>query len=62
MFRAQGPNNVTGYWEVDESEPDCGAYWSWYKDLVREYVDPSLSYLSPIKYYRAVLLLGPVNG
>ncbi|KAG2116128.1 hypothetical protein DEU56DRAFT_905211 [Suillus clintonianus] len=27
-----GPNNVIGHWEVDQHEPDCASYWSWYKD------------------------------
>ncbi|KAG1846106.1 hypothetical protein DFJ58DRAFT_705948 [Suillus subalutaceus] len=29
----QGPNNVTGHWEVDQREPDCASYWTWYKDF-----------------------------
>ncbi|KAG2038375.1 hypothetical protein BDR03DRAFT_1091227 [Suillus americanus] len=28
-----GPNNVIGHWEVDQHEPDCAPYWSWYKDF-----------------------------
>ncbi|OAX31489.1 hypothetical protein K503DRAFT_80664 [Rhizopogon vinicolor AM-OR11-026] len=27
-----GPNNVIGHWEVNQNEPDCASYWSWYKD------------------------------
>ncbi|KAG2038373.1 hypothetical protein BDR03DRAFT_954597 [Suillus americanus] len=28
-----GPNNVIGHWEVDQHEPDCASYWTWYKDF-----------------------------
>ncbi|KAG1903136.1 uncharacterized protein F5891DRAFT_117832 [Suillus fuscotomentosus] len=28
-----GPNDVVGHWEVDQHEPDCASYWSWYKDF-----------------------------
>ncbi|KAG1851954.1 hypothetical protein F4604DRAFT_1806505 [Suillus subluteus] len=28
-----GPNYVTGHWEVDQNEPDCASYWTWYKDF-----------------------------
>jgi hypothetical protein len=27
-----GSNNVIGHWEVNQHEPDCASYWSWYKD------------------------------
>ncbi|KAG2343010.1 hypothetical protein BDR05DRAFT_1000323 [Suillus weaverae] len=29
----RGPNDVTGHWEVNQHEPDCASYWSWYKDI-----------------------------
>ncbi|KAG2105742.1 uncharacterized protein F5147DRAFT_579342 [Suillus discolor] len=28
-----GPNNVVGHWEVDQHQPDCAPYWTWYKDF-----------------------------
>jgi hypothetical protein len=28
----RGSNNVIGHWEVNQHEPDCASYWSWYKD------------------------------
>ena len=42
LFCAQGPTKVVGHWEIDEHEPDCASYWSWYKDFVRGYIDSSL--------------------
>jgi hypothetical protein len=61
-FRAQGPSNVIGHWDVDQHEPDCASYWNWYKNLVRGLIDVSLAYLQLIIYHRAVFPLGLVNG
>jgi hypothetical protein len=62
MFRAQGPSNVIGHWDVDQHEPDCATYWNRYKDWVRGFIDVSPAYLQLVIYRRAVFLLDLVNG